>query len=60
MLIAAHRVSNDNEIVITKGGSWNGRYYLDGATITDSPLASNGRISCYAVDLTKLQPIKET
>lgn len=60
VLIAVYKVRGENEIVITRGGSWNGSYYLDAATIQASPQTTNGAIKCYAVPLDKLKPLERS
>jgi hypothetical protein len=51
VLIACHKVKEDNEIVFTKTPSLSLVYCVKGEVIKKYPVESNGTIDCYAVPL---------
>lgn len=56
VLIDPKKVTAHNKIVFTKAKHLEGKeYYLSGQTIRQSSLVSNGKIDCYAVDMSKLE-----
>lgn len=58
VLIAKHKVGTHNEIVFTKANHLKGAWYASNKTITGSPLDTNGKIPCYAVPLSELEPLE--
>lgn len=58
VLIATRKVVDRNRVVIERG-AYAGEYFVAGAVAKSSPIVSNGKISCYAVDLVQLEPLDE-
>lgn len=51
VLIAKHKVKEDNVIVFTKTPSLQGEFPLSGTVIRQYPIETNGKIECYSVPL---------
>lgn len=61
VLIDVRKVSERNIIMFTKAKHLLGqKFYVDKEDIVNSPIDTNGSIKCYAVPMTKLEPITET
>lgn len=58
VLIATFKVGMHNAITLSKTPSMKGQYYLSGEVIRNSPIDNNGKIPCYAVPMSKLQPLE--
>lgn len=59
VLLAAHKVGENNKIVFTKAQHMGTEpYYLSGKTIRKYPKESNGKVMCYAVPLDELEPLE--
>lgn len=57
VLIARHKVGQDNVIVFTKTKSLPGAWRVSGDVVRQYPLETNGKIPCYAVPLDALERI---
>lgn len=55
VLIATYKVGTHNEIVFTKTPSMPDTYYVSGEDIRACTKASNTKIECYEVPLSKLE-----
>ena len=61
VLLAAHRVGTHNKIVFTKAPSMGDEpYYISGKEVKKYPKETNGRIDCYAVPVSAIQPLELT
>lgn len=58
VLLAAHKVGTHNRIVFTESPTLAGEYYISGRDVHMCPLESNGKIDCYAVKLSYLEPLE--
>lgn len=58
VMLACHKVGDNNEIVFTKTPSMQGSYYVSGKVARSYPKESNGTISCYAVPIHELEPLE--
>lgn len=59
VLLACHKVGEHNKIVFTKAPTLGAEpYYVSGKTIKASKKENNGKIDCYAVDLSLLEPLE--
>lgn len=58
VLLARHKVGTHNKIVFTKSPTLPGEWYISGSDITRCNLETNGKIDCYAVSLSFLEPIE--
>jgi hypothetical protein len=58
VLLATFKVKQDNIVVFTKTPSLKGEFYISGATARQYPLENNGKIDCYAVPLSELEPVE--
>lgn len=59
VLLAKHKVGTHNEIVFTKAPSMGTEpYYVSGEQIRKSPIINNGKIDCYSVKVSDLQPLE--
>lgn len=56
VLIATRKIVDRNKIIIDKG-AYAGEYFLAGEVAKSSPIQSNGKINCYAVDLEQLEKL---
>lgn len=56
VLIAKHKVGMHNMVIFTMDKTLSGAYYLPYETIKKYPLESNGKIPCYVVPLSELEP----
>ena len=57
VLVNKMRVTNHNVIVFTRAPSLPGVYYFPKDVAIRSPLDSNGKIACYAIDLDLLEEV---
>lgn len=56
VLLASYKVGTHNEILFTKAPSLGEEpYYVSGKVVREYPLETNGKISCYAVPIDKLE-----
>lgn len=58
VLLASYKVGTHNEIVFTQAPTLEGKYYISGAVVKVQPLQSNGKIDCYVVPLSILEPLE--
>ena len=59
VLLAAHKVGDHNKIVFTKAKHLSQEpYYVSGKTVKQYKKETNGRIDCYAVPLSELEPLE--
>lgn len=59
VLLAAHRVGEHNKIVFTRDPSMGtDPYYISGRDVKKFKKESNGKIQCYAVDVSALEPLE--
>lgn len=58
VLLARHKVGNHNKIVFTKAPTLTGEYYISGRDVHQCDLETNGKIDCYAVPLSLLEPLE--
>lgn len=59
VLLATYKVSHHNEIRFTKAPTLPGSYYVSGDVAKNCPVETNGTISCYAVPMTKIEPLED-
>lgn len=61
VLLAAHKVGEHNKIVFSKAPSMGTEpYYISGKEAKKHPKESNGRIECYAVPVSAIEPLELT
>jgi len=60
VLIATYKVGTHNLIRFSKAKSMEGDWYLSGETIKQCPKDYNGKIECYAVPISKLEPLERS
>jgi hypothetical protein len=59
VLLAVHKVGQDNKIVFTQAASLGtDPYYVSGAIVKKCKKESNGKIQCYVVPLEQLVPLE--
>lgn len=57
VLLASFKVKQDNIVIFTKSPTLPGEFYISGTTARKYPLETNGKIECYAVPLSELEPV---
>lgn len=57
VLVAKHKIGTHNEITFSKAESLKGNWYISGEKARSFPLDSNGKIPCYAIPLSELEPL---
>lgn len=59
VLLAVHKVGQDNKIVFTQAASLGtDPYYISGARAKKFKKETNGKIDCYAVPVSELEPLE--
>jgi hypothetical protein len=59
VLLAAHKIGQHNSITFTKSQSMGTEpYYISGVKARQFKKENNGRIDCYAVPISELEPLE--
>lgn len=59
VLLAKHKIGTHNEVTFTKAPHMGkAPYYISGEKAKQFPIESNGKISCYAVPVSELEPLE--
>lgn len=58
VLLARHKVGTHNAITFTKTPTMPGEYYVSGHDVHMCDIESNGKIDCYAVPVSLLEPLE--
>lgn len=59
VLLAAHRVGENNKVIFIKASSMGtDPYYVSGKTVKKYGKTSNNGLACYAVPLEELEPLE--
>lgn len=59
VLVATYKVKEHNSIIFTEANYLKGQeFYVSGSTARSCPVQDNGKISCYAVPMDKLESLE--
>jgi len=58
VLLARHKVGTHNKVIFTKAPTLPGEYYVSGRDVHQCDIETNGKIDCYAVPLSLLEPLE--
>jgi hypothetical protein len=58
VLLAKHKVGEHNKVVFTKAPTMTGDFYVSGKVVKRCKVENNGRLDCYAVPLSVLEPLE--